>query len=114
MCGTARPQTIDGDCGGRVDSRHLLRHVQRRISSPTAIAAGAQPLDTWQSTLFHSILGFSFDPNSLVGNVLHGMLYYLPVLLVTFAIGGNVEALFAVLRKHEINEGFLVTLCCFL
>ena len=79
----------------------------------TAIAAGAQPLDTWQSTLFHSILGFSFDPNSLVGNVLHGMLYYLPVLLVTFAIGGNVEALFAVLRKHEINEGFLVTAMLF-
>ena len=30
-------------------------------------------------------------------------------MLVTFAVGGNCEALFAVVRKHEINEGFLVT-----
>lgn len=33
----------------------------------------------------------------------------LPIILVTYAVGGFWEGLFAILRKHEINEGFLVT-----
>ncbi len=74
-----------------------------------AISLGAQPLATWQSTAMEA-LGFGgFDPANVVACVLHGALYYLPVVLVTFAVGGNCEALFAVVRKHEINEGFLVT-----
>lgn len=74
-----------------------------------AISQGAQPLDTWQTTAL-TALGFGgFDPADILGCILHGALYYLPVVLVTFAVGGNCEALFAVVRKHEINEGFLVT-----
>jgi Na+-transporting NADH:ubiquinone oxidoreductase subunit B len=38
-----------------------------------------------------------------------GMLKILPIIIVTYAAGGFWEALFAVMRKHEINEGFLVT-----
>jgi Na+-transporting NADH:ubiquinone oxidoreductase subunit B len=38
-----------------------------------------------------------------------GLLSFLPVYIVTVAVGGLLEALFAVVRKHEINEGFLVT-----
>ena len=34
---------------------------------------------------------------------------FLPVLLTTFAVGGFWEVLFAIVRKHEVNEGFLVT-----
>jgi Na+-transporting NADH:ubiquinone oxidoreductase subunit B len=30
-------------------------------------------------------------------------------MIATFVIGGHVEVIFAILRKHEINEGFLVT-----
>ncbi len=33
----------------------------------------------------------------------------IPVLIVTFAVGGLWEVLFAVVRKHEVNEGFFVT-----
>ena len=74
-----------------------------------AISQGAQPLDTWQTAALNA-LGFGgFDPSDILGCILHGALYYLPVLIVTFAVGGNCEALFAVVRKHEINEGFLVT-----
>ncbi|MDE0103227.1 MAG: NADH:ubiquinone reductase (Na(+)-transporting) subunit B [Bryobacterales bacterium] len=74
-----------------------------------AISLGAQPLATWQTTAMEA-LGFGgFDPANVVACVLHGALYYLPVVIVTFAVGGNCEALFAVVRKHEINEGFLVT-----
>lgn len=33
----------------------------------------------------------------------------IPIIFVSYAAGGFWEVLFAVLRKHEINEGFLVT-----
>ena len=73
-----------------------------------AIRAGAPMLDTWQSAAVVA-LGLSFDPDQWLACVIHGALYYLPVLGVTFAVGGAWEALFAIVRKHEINEGFLVT-----
>jgi Na+-transporting NADH:ubiquinone oxidoreductase subunit B len=54
-------------------------------------------------------LGVGFDPNSILANIFHGALYFLPVYIVTMAVGGFWEVLFAVVRKHEIQEGFLVT-----
>ncbi|MDO5090932.1 MAG: NADH:ubiquinone reductase (Na(+)-transporting) subunit B [Cardiobacteriaceae bacterium] len=41
--------------------------------------------------------------------MLYGAKYHLPIYLVTFAVGGFWEVLFAVIRKHEISEGFFVT-----
>ncbi len=38
-----------------------------------------------------------------------GLQLVLPLVIVSYAAGGLVEALFAVVRKHPINEGFLVT-----
>lgn len=38
-----------------------------------------------------------------------GLKKVLPIILVSYAAGGFWEVLFAILRKHEINEGFLVT-----
>jgi Na+-transporting NADH:ubiquinone oxidoreductase subunit B len=38
-----------------------------------------------------------------------GLELVLPLVIVSYAAGGLVEALFAVVRKHPINEGFLVT-----
>ncbi len=73
-----------------------------------AIAGGALPLDTWQTEAMRA-LGYAFAPSDLAACLVHGALYYFPVLLVTFLVGGNCEALFAMVRKHEINEGFLVT-----
>lgn len=78
------------------------------LQAHRAIQAGAEPLATWQTQAMTS-LGLAFDPANWLACVAHGALYYLPVLLVTFLVGGNIEALFAVVRKHEINEGFLVT-----
>ena len=73
-----------------------------------AVANGAPPLETWQSTVLQA-LGWRLDPESLGACIAHGALYYLPVLLVTFAVGGAWEVLFATVRKHDVNEGFLVT-----
>lgn len=38
-----------------------------------------------------------------------GLIKILPVIIVSYAVGGFWEILFAIIRKHEINEGFLVT-----
>lgn len=42
-------------------------------------------------------------------NLLFGSRWVLPIVLVSYASGGLIEAAFAVIRKHPINEGFLVT-----
>ncbi|MFC0262223.1 NADH:ubiquinone reductase (Na(+)-transporting) subunit B [Fontibacter flavus] len=41
--------------------------------------------------------------------LLIGLKLVLPIIIVAYAAGGLVEAAFAVIRKHPINEGFLVT-----
>jgi Na+-transporting NADH:ubiquinone oxidoreductase subunit B len=73
-----------------------------------AISQGATPLDNWQTAVMQA-LGLAFDPANTWACILHGALYYLPVVIMTMLVGGNCEALFAVVRKHDINEGFLVT-----
>lgn len=40
---------------------------------------------------------------------LSGMWTVMPIILVSYIAGGFWEVLFAIVRKHEINEGFLVT-----
>jgi Na+-transporting NADH:ubiquinone oxidoreductase subunit B len=56
-----------------------------------------------------SFLGLAPDPSSWISNAVLGALHFLPVYVVTLAVGGVFEVIFAVVRKHEINEGFLVT-----
>ncbi len=73
-----------------------------------AIAGGATALPNWRTDAME-MLGLPFDAASLLANTAHGALYYLPVLIVTFAVGGLWEGLFAVVRRHDVNEGFLVT-----
>lgn len=73
-----------------------------------AVEQGGQLLDTWQ-TRFYLSLGLPVSSASLAGCMVHGALYFLPVLVVSYAVGGLFEVLFALVRGHEINEGFLVT-----
>jgi len=63
---------------------------------------------TWQAKVI-SWLGIGFQPDHILGNMAHGALYFLPVYILTLAVGGFWEVLFACVRKHEINEGFFVT-----
>jgi len=44
-----------------------------------------------------------------ISNLIFGLKYILPILVVTIAVGGFWEVLFSIIRKHEITEGFLVT-----
>ncbi|MGA0242664.1 MAG: RnfABCDGE type electron transport complex subunit D, partial [Candidatus Marinamargulisbacteria bacterium] len=41
--------------------------------------------------------------------LIKGSLVFMPILLTSYAVGGFWEVLFAITRKHEINEGFLVS-----
>ncbi len=54
-------------------------------------------------------LGIGFAPGNIIGCFIHGLLYFLPIYIVTLAAGGFWEVLFACVRKHEVQEGFLVT-----
>jgi Na+-transporting NADH:ubiquinone oxidoreductase subunit B len=69
---------------------------------------GLEAASGWRGDLLVS-LGIGFDPSSIWACLWHGALYFLPIYLVTMAAGGFWEALFAGVRNHEINEGFLVT-----
>ncbi len=40
---------------------------------------------------------------------IYGLLKIMPIIIVSYAVGGLWEVVFALVRKHEINEGFLVT-----
>jgi len=62
----------------------------------------------WRGTIL-DVLGIGLDPKSLIDNIIHGSLYFLPLLVITYLFGGIWESLFALIRGHEINEGFLVT-----
>ncbi len=42
-------------------------------------------------------------------HMFEGSLRVLPIVFVSYAVGGMWEVLFCIIRKHEINEGFLVT-----
>ena len=55
------------------------------------------------------IFGVAYDHQSIISNLLHGALYFIPVFLVCNIVGGFWEVIFASVRKHEVNEGFLVT-----
>ena len=72
------------------------------------VEQGAAPLHSWQEALYVA-LGGNYNPSDHFQNILHGALYYVPILAVTFLIGGHIEVAFAIARNHEINEGFLVT-----
>ena len=68
--------------------------------------AGLDTADSWRALVMDPV---GYDPGSLLSNLLHGALYFGPAYLVTMAVGGFWEVLFAAVRKHEIYEGFLVT-----
>ncbi|QGJ70238.1 Na(+)-translocating NADH-quinone reductase subunit B [Planctomycetales bacterium 10988] len=62
----------------------------------------------WQADV-QEWLGLGHDPASLVDNFVYGALFFLPIYAVCMAVGGTWEVLFCIVRRHDINEGFLVT-----
>jgi len=74
-----------------------------------AVEGAATRLDTWQDIIFYDMLRMTADSTDVIGCVVHGAIYFIPVYVTGLAVGGIIEATFAIVRKHEITEGFLVT-----
>ncbi|MDD2732305.1 MAG: NADH:ubiquinone reductase (Na(+)-transporting) subunit B [Desulfuromonadaceae bacterium] len=74
----------------------------------SALSLTGAHVSGWRDSLL-SLLGHTGNPESMIDNLLMGAVWFLPVYLVTNIVGGLWETLFAVVRKQEINEGFLVT-----
>lgn len=62
----------------------------------------------WRAAIIDA-LGIGFNAANPLANMLHGLLYFLPIYIVTLVAGGIFEVVFATIRKHEVNEGFLVS-----
>lgn len=73
-----------------------------------ALASSGMEAAGWRADLIRAI-GLGFDSGNLIHNFIHGALWFFPVFLVTQIAGGTCEVIFSIIRKHEVNEGFLVT-----
>lgn len=62
----------------------------------------------WRAWILET-LGIGFNAANPLANIAHGALYFLPIYIVTLVAGGIFEVVFATVRGHEVNEGFLVT-----
>ncbi len=69
---------------------------------------GLEVADGWRGLVLAE-LGVGVDPANFWHCFTHGALYFLPIYIVTLLAGGLFETIFAAVRNHEINEGFLVT-----
>ena len=74
----------------------------------TAHAGGSALRDDWQTEIF-TALSMATDPADILACVVYGLCYFIPIFLAVHVVGGFWELLFATVRKHEVNEGFLVT-----
>lgn len=69
-------------------------------------AMGVTKADSWRSI---PMMLFGYNPSNPLSCMMHGALFFFPIYLVTLAVGGVWEVLFATVRGHEVNEGFLVS-----
>ncbi len=79
------------------------------LQTNSALAAmGITEPAGWRAFIL-SMLGIGFNPDNIFANMAHGALYFLPIYIVTLGVGGVFEVLFAIVRGHEVNEGFFVS-----
>ena len=67
---------------------------------------GLEKIGNWRSI---PMMIFGYNTLNPFSNLVHGALYFLPIYITTLAIGGIWEVVFATVRGHEVNEGFLVS-----
>ncbi|MCC6697271.1 MAG: NADH:ubiquinone reductase (Na(+)-transporting) subunit B [Candidatus Hydrogenedentes bacterium] len=77
-----------------------------------AIEGGAAAWAGWQTSVYEA-LGLPHSSSNFFACLIYGALFFLPIYIMTLAAGGFWEVLFAIVRKHEVNEGFLVTSALF-
>ncbi|HUS45903.1 MAG TPA: RnfABCDGE type electron transport complex subunit D [Phycisphaerae bacterium] len=97
------------DKGRLARARPLFDAINNFFFGPKTVARVAphvrDPLDV-KRYMTMAIVGIA--PAALAGIYFFG-LRVVAMILVSYIVGGAVEVLFAIVRKEEINEGFLVT-----
>jgi Na+-transporting NADH:ubiquinone oxidoreductase subunit B len=66
-----------------------------------------EPLETWQTGVMKT-LGLGFDPDSFVACLIHGALYFLPLLFAIYLTARVIELLFAVIRRMDLPPGTMI------
>ena len=78
------------------------------LQANEALAVSGIEPSGWRAWVL-STLGIGFNPANHFANFMHGLMYFLPIYVVTVVAGGICEVIFSIVRGHEVNEGFLVT-----
>ena len=73
----------------------------------TDVMQAGAAVEGWRGWLIESFGGY--DASSLWHCFWYGAVFFIPIYAVTFIVGGFWEVLFAMVRGHEVNEGFFVT-----
>ncbi len=74
-----------------------------------ALASGYALPDCWQVDLFALLGGELTAQSGIIAKMWYGACFFMPIYLTVFIVGGFWEVLFAMVRGHEVNEGFFVT-----
>jgi len=70
-------------------------------------AMGLESLEGWRGVLLELVAGY--DADSIWDCVVYGAVFFVPIYMVVFVVGGLWEVVIATIRGHEVNEGFFVT-----
>ena len=70
-------------------------------------AMGLESLEGWRGALLELVAGYDVD--SIWDCLVYGAMFYVPIYMVVFVVGGLWEVAIATIRGHEVNEGFFVT-----
>ena len=68
---------------------------------------GVESIGGWRGWIFELLA--VYDSTSWWNCLIYGAVYFVPIYMMTFVVGGFWEVVFAMKRGHEINEGFFVT-----
>lgn len=89
----------------------LIAFLNNGVQKLVYTSGSAEMMDQYIAAS-QSVLGyfqFVFQKEWIGTIILYGLQATIPILIISYAVGGFWEALFAVVRRHEISEGFLVT-----
>ncbi len=90
---------------------HVRDSIDMKRTMGTVIMALVPALlfGMWNIGYWHYIATGESASMGLMDNFLFGAQKLLPMIIVTYAFGLGVEILFSYIRKHPVNEGFLVS-----
>jgi len=89
----------------KLDMKRLMILVLYAMAP--AILAG------WYNIGYQGYLAEGITDFTVLDALGRGLWHMLPIIITSYAVGGAAELVFCIIRKHEVNEGFLVTAMLF-